>query len=449
MTGFHSLPNELIVMIADCLHDDKVSMSKLSRTSHAIRELVLPSLTRSVTISNRNDESYQGLLRRFPKLAAAVKSLTLHYHDPQSFTDYLDNLTMVRKLVIKGAYCSRALHTTFEDHFTEVLEEGAMSQLQELEVNLTDGQEWYCDLDVFMAHTGLKRLTILHARVECETIELADRSSNLEELTFLCCDIALKQLRLVLAKPKGLRRFTMKGDVRPLSGHLLSRHVQRHPPQTYLDALIPHKHTLKALDLNFLANVGWSNSEPLDLRHLSQLEQFTVRLDELYSTVLYETPLEECRLPDSLKEMKVWTLHEARAQGYQKAIRRDLNHWIHALPNLRSFAFVSPRRVTFDDEHPALHQQVDVRWERFTNGGYWLDDCEECRYRMNWWFRDDPESESESDSEAESEAESEPESEAESEAEPDSNSGSSSDPDYSPDSDSDSDSTSGFDSDIE
>ncbi|KAL4739972.1 hypothetical protein BDV11DRAFT_204709 [Aspergillus similis] len=370
MPSLQDLPSELIATVIDHIESDRASLSRLSRTKRRFHTIVMPRLNRNVVIRNNQGLTYRAMLGRFPGVAAAaMKSLT-----------GLENLT------VKGggpALDSQPFRVhkwhVFRRHFVAALEEGALTHLRTLELNLTDSEPWCCDIDTFMSHQTLKRLSILGAHISCGDFPVPfSRSTALEDLTLLCCDFSAGTLARALAIPRGLRSFTCKGDVRESP---TDTPEPRNEPKFYITALSHHKRTLEALDINFWPFQD-SYSDPLDMRAFSKLQRFTIRVEELYSRMLYRLPLPECLLPRSLQELVLWTTLHDSAERIQEEVRNEMDRWLDRLPNLRSLILETGTPILFEYGYPALHRQVDVRWRRFMNDRYWPLDCSHCHYQL-------------------------------------------------------------------
>ncbi|KAL4752201.1 hypothetical protein BDW72DRAFT_202438 [Aspergillus terricola var. indicus] len=370
MPSLQDLPSELIATVVDHIESDSASLSCLSRTKRRFHTIVMPRLNRNVVIRNNQGLAYRAMLGRLPGIAAAaMKSLTgLEHLTVKGGGPALDNQPFrVHKWHV------------FRRHFVAALEEGALAHLKTLELNLTDSEPWCCDIDAFMAHPTLKRLSILGAHISCGDFPVSfTRITALEDLTLLCCDFSAETLIRTLAIPRGLRSFTCKGDVResPIDSRELTAQ-----PKSYIAALSQHKGTLQVLDINF-----WPFQDrypdALDMRAFSKLRRLTIRVEELYSRMLYRLPLPECLLPRSLEELVLWTtLHES-AERIQEEVRKEIDRWLDRLPNLKSLVLETGTPIVFEYGYPALHRQVDVRWRRFMNDGYWPLDCSHCHYQL-------------------------------------------------------------------
>ncbi|KAL3429860.1 hypothetical protein BDV09DRAFT_202703 [Aspergillus tetrazonus] len=370
MPSLQDLPSELVATVIDHIESDKASLSRLAQTRRRFHTIVMPRLNRNVVIRNNQGLAYRAMLGRLPGIAsAAMKSLT-----------GLENLT------VKGggpALDSQPFRVhkwhVFRRHFVAALKEGALAHLRTLELNLTDNEPWCCDIDAFMSHPTLKKLSILGAHISCCGFPVPyTRSTALEDLTLLCCDFSAETLARALAIPKGLRSFTCKGEVRESPN---DNNEPRSDPKSYIAALRQHKVTLETLDINFWPYQD-RYSDPLDMRAFSKLQRFTVRVEELYSRMLYRLPLPECLLPRSLQELVLWTTLYDSSERIQEEVRKEIDRWLDHLPNLQSLILETGTPIVFEYGYPALHRQVDVRWRRFMNDRYWPLDCSHCHYQL-------------------------------------------------------------------
>ncbi|KAL5049359.1 hypothetical protein BDW71DRAFT_195374 [Aspergillus fruticulosus] len=310
MPGLQDVPSELIAMIIDHVESDKAL--RFSQTKRSFHTVAMPLLNYTVMISNHQGLPYRAMLGRLQGVAAAIKSLT-----------DLKALSGLEKLIVKEGGLARdnqrfRVHKwhVFQHHFVAASEEEGLAHKKHvLELNLTDNEPWGCEIDTFVAHPTLKRLSILGAHISCTDAPVAPTRST------------------------GSRRIDPS----------LLRH---------------HKQTLEILDINFWSFQG-SYPDPLYMRALSMLQKFTARVEELYSRMLYQLPLSECLLPRGLQELVLWATLHGPAERIQEDVRKKIDHRPHCLPNLRS--------LILESETPVM--QVDVRWRRFMNDGYWLLDC--------------------------------------------------------------------------
>ncbi|KAL4978853.1 hypothetical protein BDW66DRAFT_148708 [Aspergillus desertorum] len=318
---------ELIAVIIDHLESDRTSHARFSRTKRCFYIIATPRLNRSVVIRDHQGLAYGAMLSRLPGIAAAVKSLTLHYHGDDScftfVTQAVKALSGLEKLAVKGggpAPDSQPFRVhkwhVFRRQFRGDAEKRRLSPSQDayvspgtwiyqltggsVELNLTDNVPWSCDIDALMAHPTLQRLSILGAHIFCGDFSVpCTRGTGLEELTLLCCDFSADTLTKALAIPRGLRRFTCKGDV---LGSPTNGRTPRTEPESCIAALRKHKGTLEAPDIDFWPFQN-RYPDPLDMRAFSKLQSFKVRVEELYSRMLYQLPLAECLLPRRLQEL--------------------------------------------------------------------------------------------------------------------------------------------------
>ncbi|KAL4982927.1 hypothetical protein BDW68DRAFT_191754 [Aspergillus falconensis] len=320
MPGLQDVPSELIAMIIDHVESDKAL--RFSQTKRSFHTVAMPLLNYTVVISNHQGLPYRAMLGRLQGVAAAIKSLT-----------DLKALSGLEKLIVKGGGLARD-NQRFRVHKWHVF------STPFLELNLTDNEPWGCEIDAFVAHPTLKRLSILGAHISCTDAPTLTKA---------------------LAISKGLRRFTLKGDI---LGSATDDRELRMEPKSYIATLRHHKQTLEILDINFWSFQG-SYPDPLYMRALSMLQKFTARVEELYSRMLYQLPLSDCLLPRGLQELVLWATLHGPAERIQEDVRKKIDHRPHCPPNLRS--------LILESETPVM--QVDVRWRRFMNDGYWLLDC--------------------------------------------------------------------------
>lgn len=95
----------------------------------------------------------------------------------------------------------------------------------------------------------------------------APRSTPLEELVLLMCDITPEGLSELLTYPRALKHFTFKGEC-----HFKPKKLSPNRA-AYLNALMPHRLSLKSLDLDLYYQPC---NEGVDLHEFSMLEELTI-----------------------------------------------------------------------------------------------------------------------------------------------------------------------------
>lgn len=135
-------------------------------------------------------------------------------------------------------------------------------------------RSWPLDpYETLFYHPGLESLRITGAQVQTRWTHLPahpppPRSTHLQDLRLLNCDIPPEAIVEMLQYPRALKHFTLKGQatettIGPFRGDDRSE---------YIDALRPHSSTLETLDLDFL--VDWEDS--INLSTFTALKSLTI-----------------------------------------------------------------------------------------------------------------------------------------------------------------------------
>jgi hypothetical protein len=122
-------------------------------------------------------------------------------------------------------------------------------------------------------HSGLTTISITGAAVSAkwdyqDIHPPALRSTNLEELELLNCNISSQELELMLRYPRALKSFTLKGEPAE-SKYGFTCGSDR---GEYVDVLMAHSSSLQVLDLDLYYD--WS--EEIDLSPFTALESLTI-----------------------------------------------------------------------------------------------------------------------------------------------------------------------------
>lgn len=249
-----------------------------------------------------------------------------------------------------------------------------------------------------MVHPHLRDLTLVGALVGGldPALQYEPRSTRLESLTLLCCDVSSDGLRELLRIPEALKHLTWKGV--PATA----------PPefwpgdrQSYVDAIRTHADSLVSLDLDFYAIGG--HHPPLDFRDFRSLRQLTIdpgvlRGDTTDADGNARHATTECLLPGSLQGL---VLREYREYSVPDQETLPLVYrWVSsgALPSLRSVTVQSAKFSRSEILHRALNAKmcfddafrlvgVQLEYEKVRSSlaeeqfGF---DCHCCTYALRW-----------------------------------------------------------------
>ncbi|KAL5338195.1 hypothetical protein BJX70DRAFT_398911 [Aspergillus crustosus] len=420
-----TLPTEILLTI--CTHLDQSSLSRLTRTNHPLHSITTPELYRHIHIKNHKADGFTAAITKYPSLANHVLSLTVHYHreyepddDPQflyaeALAPTLARLPRLRTLIIKGTnfrdryqYDIEAAGIENLDHaefvnlteawkeqgrevavFQEVFLKSGMGEvlagLRTCELNFSDRAPWdLAKRSAVFLHPTLKRLSILGGYMEDFNWfdEKHRHTTALEELTFLSCHIEPRALRKVLAVPKGLQRFTLKGAGGQLRHH---SHPERRP---YMKAIEQQVHILQALDLSFPFPTS-------DVASAVTLHSFPKLEDIAISTRLLEhgsgtgpgeqsIPPKYSPFPGTVKKLHFFDPHRRYTgtegdEVYLSAIAR----WVASgdLPGLTEIAFTSRDGMFPDGVGDTLPgTKVVIRRRTPPSGSFPEIDCWCCRF---------------------------------------------------------------------
>lgn len=122
-------------------------------------------------------------------------------------------------------------------------------------------------------HPNLQSLTITGACVQTVWSRLtgapAARSTRLEELRLLNCDLSPRDLSEMLSYPRALKHFTFKGQS---ADPIVTGFVREANRSAYIDALKTHASSLESMDLDLY--FPWP--EPIDLTEFKALKKLTI-----------------------------------------------------------------------------------------------------------------------------------------------------------------------------
>ncbi|KAL4861870.1 hypothetical protein BDV12DRAFT_203595 [Aspergillus spectabilis] len=413
------MPLEVLFAILDAFDSDTTSLSRLSRSCHYLHSIVPEFLYRRLVLGNSQTRPFRDTLKSNPGLAKFVKSLSVHHHyvEPENVADFrpliaealaptIGKLTQLEILKLKGCGMDTpfadvgshwrhrrlydAAYGKFHKLFLKAMDGSVLSNLKTLTLNLSDRKLWMCEMELFMFHPTLKKLSILGAAI-CPFVFLGpQRSTCLEELELLCCDISSETLGRALSVPKALRRLVFKGATRTLPTMPHYVEVERQP---YVEAIAQQAHSLKVLDIDFWLDLDVSH-EPIDLSAISQVETLTTRprvLDgvtyEQTGDEVQELPLKENYLPRTLTHFTLCDVDEAIPTGIQNMLLDVLNKWRanDSLPNLASITFENAQSFNGSGDM-AVDSPIPVVLRELSDGGRFAFNCRCSEYQLSGSF---------------------------------------------------------------
>lgn len=262
-------------------------------------------------------------------------------------------------------------------------------------LNLHEQQTWeLADLDALFIHPTLRHLTIANGRMASFTSfdPARVRSTDLQELTLIACDIKPAQLHKIFSMPKALRSFTAKGSA------WLGRSVSGEDRAASLESLRMHASSLFSLDLDFFLGDGQMPQEPLVMIDFTVLQQLAIPLWILRGHIEHGIVSREKLFPRKLKEL---TLKCAGQHTELESYYLDpVYQWIQngALPMLKkvSLEVTAPVPNVPDSgfwegmtvrEAFEVEAGVELSMVKEAAGGYVPFECECCwyNYRNRGW----------------------------------------------------------------
>lgn len=182
-----------------------------------------------------------------------------------------------------------------------------------VELELCNRGNWYCEIEPFLYHPRLKKLSIMGARIPgFRPMHSRLRFSPLEELGLVCCDLSSGTMEGLLAIPKALRRLTFGGSPRSQAREGLD-----YDTQLYVNAIKQQADSLEYLDISPPILLD-ERREPIDLRSLTVLRSLRIRPRTLYgdinmnpglsslSPLFSGNPLPQPALPANLRLLRLW-----------------------------------------------------------------------------------------------------------------------------------------------
>ncbi|PYH85168.1 hypothetical protein BO82DRAFT_275992 [Aspergillus uvarum CBS 121591] len=428
------LPTEILQAIIGLI-SSRASLARMARVCRQLEALVDPILYRSIYLRNHDGETFIRALELRPALAQYIRELLVHYHYVnvpnqqeyypllvESLVPTIRRLVNLRRLTVKGLLYDAPRDyddpdsgnvERFDDYaaewfrlFEQAGHPGAADILPSLEScqmimdDVPYNPEIRTELWSFdtrssvMVHPHLRELTLVGALVGGldPALQYEPRSTRLESLTLLCCDVSWGGLRELLSVPKALKHLTWKGV--PATSPPEFWPADR---QSYVDAIRTHADSLVSLDLDFYA-IG-SHNPPLDFRDFRGLRQLTIDPTVLRGdsrdTGGHST---ECLLPDSLKRLVFREYREYSVPDQETLPLVYRWAMTGALPRLRSVTVQSAKfsqteilhralnaKMRFDDAFRSVGVQLEYEKVRSSleeeHVGF---DCHCCTYALRW-----------------------------------------------------------------
>ncbi|KAJ5587660.1 uncharacterized protein N7459_003425 [Penicillium hispanicum] len=311
------LPDELIESVVLPLGTDGHSSSRflaVARVCRRLHEIVNPMIYRSVWLRDSTaGDIFAATIANRPGLIPHVRDVQIHNHRNYEYDDdkkppfpcpedweatiaqlfNLEFLAMRSDWFQSSPSCRRTLPPELRraqekwQDATLSWELGRPTHLQPLpklkscNIGYDFMPEKGCNFNTnepIFHHPGLQSLSITNlffqqfGDKELPAKDLT-RSTVLEELILLNCDISPTGLSQVLLPPRALKRFTLKGQI-PFSEYGYEHTKSR---RDYVDALQSHAHSLEFLDLDLY----YTRGESVDLRPFPVLKEFAIGTSEL------------------------------------------------------------------------------------------------------------------------------------------------------------------------
>ncbi|KAJ5805110.1 hypothetical protein N7474_010997 [Penicillium riverlandense] len=278
--GLVALPQEIIEAILVELGSS--SFRPISHVCRSLRSICLPFLYRSIVLRDPNQaEAFLATLSQSPhSIPLLVRELQIHYHNtldekdnPTTSPEHLDPLIMklssLESLVIKSDF----FDYTAAEKISLLRQPELFPSLTSCHIGFDLGhfQTWYLfPYEELLFHPSLQSLTFSGAAVQTSSRQpQTPRSTQLEELRFLNCDLHASELADMLRFPRALKHFTLKGQG---PDPIITPRFSESDRTEYLDALKPHALSLESLDLDL--DLDWE--DPLDMRDFVALKRLTI-----------------------------------------------------------------------------------------------------------------------------------------------------------------------------
>ncbi|PYH46416.1 F-box protein [Aspergillus saccharolyticus JOP 1030-1] len=381
------LPPEVLQLIITQL-PSQASLATLARVCRHLESLVDPILYRTIYLRNHDDTCLIRALESRPERAQHPRELQIHYHyvDVPNQTEYypllvesllptLSRLVNLKRLTVKGL---------LYDSCRMIMDDVPYDPERRTELWSFDSRS------SVVVHPHLKELSLVGAVVDGlgPDLEYEPRSTPLESLTLLCCDVSAAGMGQLLSVPKALKHLTWKGvpAVNPPDFWPADR-------MSYIQMIRTQADSLVSLDLDLWAPIH--QHPPLDLRALRCLRQLTVDPNVFRRA---DVSAQECVLPGSLQKLVL--------RAYREYSLPDLGPlalvygWVSsgALPSLGCVTVQSARFQaekilgavfrdggSFEDAFRSIGVQLEYERVRpSVEEEHFAFDCPCCAWALRW-----------------------------------------------------------------
>ncbi|KAL4805119.1 hypothetical protein BDV18DRAFT_161516 [Aspergillus unguis] len=365
--SFHlsNLPHAILNRILS--HLDKPTLYQVIRTNRRLFNSGMPHLYRKLILRSRNTRNLAALRRR-PFLRDFVHVVIVHEHlimDTQ-FMEFvaaeISHLPNLKHLCIKAAFAM--FYVNPGRHYVllaDALQARPLRNLQSLEIGLSSDLPWDIGArEVIFTHPSLKSVSITGMKMhDFRTFksEMA-RTSPIQYLRLLCCDISPRALRKIMACPEGLRELIFTGGRQ----HGLPEFTTT-AYTSYIQALHQQARTLQKLHIGFwMVQTTPTGAQALDfspflnLRDLVLIPSFAPPEDGRGQPVNLAGLSSVTSLPRSLVRFTLMHVFPgAVTVAEEEFIRQLVIIWRapgRLLPNLRFIVFETPKHFGFQDNYP-------------------------------------------------------------------------------------------------
>ncbi|KAJ5775705.1 uncharacterized protein N7511_000716 [Penicillium nucicola] len=278
-----SLPAEILEAVIDEACSSAADLCRLGLVCRGLYSFITPNLYRSVSlVGYESAKKFSWAISQRLELAPLVRELQIHSHATDEVEDENcseDFDSTITQLINLG---SLALRTDFFNR-SKAQKIGVLCRPHEVlpalrHINLgfdyRRDYEWsLTPYELLFYHPDLTTVSITGAAVSAkwdypDIHPPALRSTNLEELELLNCNISSQELELMLRYPRALKRFTLKGE--PTESKYGFRCESDRGK--YIDVLQAHSSSLQRLDLDLYHD--WD--EEVDLTPFTALQSLTI-----------------------------------------------------------------------------------------------------------------------------------------------------------------------------
>ncbi|KAJ5088397.1 hypothetical protein N7456_012013 [Penicillium angulare] len=296
------LPPEILEAIISSIRFSLDALKALSQSCRCLHAIATPPLFRLVVI--RSPESMKRFIEAATSshyLTTLIKELQIHYHDldedtddsPEDIEPVLSKLVNLESLVMRSSWFEAkkwdkmqllcqpqetlpALRSCKPRQIFSLMHLSKTLLTNIGTLSFDYGYDWFFSFGSYgflLHHPSLERLTIAGAQFQmCDITKRAVpfRSTCLQELTLLNCELHHFDIEAMLRYPHQLKHFTMKGQEARIPDYYIFPNKNR---QLYIDALKSQSSCLETLDIDLQFN-DWE--EPIDLSEFSALQSLTI-----------------------------------------------------------------------------------------------------------------------------------------------------------------------------